>query len=187
MGSILIATDKDLEKLKGKFNPDAFQFGLISTDISIKEVTKKKDTNIFDLSPLIPPGEFMSNIVNNDISRFMENYLGFVTELRADVLAVLVVAAIEKDKDIVLVCSKMEYEDFLYLEALADIITSSFGIPVKSFKKSVKKGSIPRFKDDKSTKKALALAKEIVAYKKKSDKALGKNKDKKKGKKKSKK
>lgn len=187
MGSITFATDKDLKKLKGSFNPHAFTFCIVSQDLD-SQWQRKAPTNILDLSELLPPQEIMANVINNDIDRFMENYLGFINQFRADTLSVLIIAAIDKDEDIVLVCSDDEFVDLLYLPALIDITEKEFDIDIPKLKKVLKKEALPDYNEDypKRARKALDKARDITSRKAAYDKELAK-KDKKKDKKKKKK
>lgn len=187
MGSITFATDKDLKKLQGKYNPHAFTFCIVSQDIDSRW-DKKRATNVLDLSELLPPQEIMANVVNNDLDRFMENYLQFIGSFRADVLSVLIIAAIDKNEDLVLVCSDDEFVDLLYLPALIDIVEREFDIEIPKLKKVLKKESLPNYSEDypKRSRKALDKARDITSRKAAYDKEMNKKDKKKKGKKKKK-
>lgn len=182
MASISFATDKQLKKLKGGFNPNAFQFILVSSDLHMAKKKKGKETNIADASALMPPSEIVRQLVDGNLEKYQQHYLQFLLIERADMIAVIVKAALEKEMDIVLVCTNDEYEDFLYLELLSQFIEDEYKIDVHEFKKIIKSKAIPNYKDElkpKKIKKALEKANKVVAYKED-----GKSKKKKKKKKK---
>lgn len=169
MPSISIATDKQLKKLKGRFNPNAFQFILISSDVHMRQPDKKKQkTNIADASALMPPNEIISQLVNGNDDLYGQHYLQYLLSERADIIAVLIKVLIEKNVDLVLVCSNDEYKDFYYLALIADFIEAEYKLKVYDFKKFVKKGYVPSYRNmkkaDKILQKAVDKANHIVSY-----------------------
>lgn len=184
MASISFTTDKKLKKLKGKFNPHDFEFILVSDDVHSRKKSKKEETNISDASALKPPSEILSQIINNHIDTFVDHYTQFLDIERADIIAVIIEAAINKEMDVVLVCSDDEYTNYLYMEVIAQYIEATYAdVVVFEFHKKLKKDlsyDDGKYKlSEKRKKKLVEQANEIAAHTKRSNASYKKKKKKK--------
>lgn len=185
MSSISFTTDKKLKKLKGKFNPHDYEFVLVSDDVHSRKKSKKEETNISDASTLKPPSEILSQIINNHIDTFVDHYTQFLDIERADIIAVLIEAALNKKMDVVLVCSDDEYTNYLYMEVIAQYIEATYeGLIVFEFHKKLKKDlsyDEGKYKlSEKRRNKLIEQANEIAAHTKRSNASYKKKNKKKK-------
>lgn len=130
MTTFTMATEVDLKKKAGKFNPDDFNFVVASLEIKLKG--EERD-NIAFMPGIVPPSE-ISGLMDE---RYDEYYAKYLDEVLKYPIAVLLKAAIENDYDLVFVCSEAE-KAMKYLPLFMEFIDETFEIPTGQFKKLLK-------------------------------------------------
>jgi len=121
-----------MKKFLREYNPDDFQFLLISEDIT----TSGEHKNVMSIKALIPPINIASIYVNEGMTKeYKKKYLEFLKKDNIKALVTIIVnAAVIHNNNIVLLCSKSE-DEFGYLDMLCEFIEAEYKMKTYTFKK----------------------------------------------------
>lgn len=133
MGLIMkMDSKKFINKFLKEFNPEEFQFLLISENIT----TNNEHKNVMALPALIPPVNISSIYVNEGFSKeYKKKYLEYLKKENIKALVTIIVnAAVIQNLNVVLLCSKSESE-FKYLDMICEFIEAEYKMKTYSYKK----------------------------------------------------
>jgi len=145
MGCIIrIDSEKFIGDFLKNFDPNKFQFLLISKDITTKG-KKGKYSNVMAIKALIPPPHIASVFINDGMTKtYKKKYLEYLKKDDNNLLVSTIIKGAINNMNIVLLCSKSE-DEFGYLKLLCEFIEDIYNMKTYSYKKFKKE-------PDKATK-----------------------------------
>lgn len=134
MGCIIrMNSEKFISKFLKEFNPNEFQFVLISENIT----TAKRYKNVMPIQTLIPPPNVVTTFINEGMTKSYEKkYIEYLERPEINSLVTIIVKAALSGFNMILLCSKSE-DDFKYLKMLCDFIEKHYKIKTYTMKKFI--------------------------------------------------
>jgi hypothetical protein len=126
-------SEKFISKFLKEFNPNEFQFVLISENIT----TAKRYKNVMPIQTLIPPPNVVTTFINEGMTKSYEKkYIEYLERPEINSLVTIIVKAALSGFNMILLCSKSE-DDFKYLKMLCDFIEKHYKIKTYTMKKFI--------------------------------------------------
>lgn len=173
MAAIIKMNSKEfLDDFLDKFNYKKYNFILVSNDIT----TQKKYDNVYAIPSLIPPPNVMAELIREgDVDKYAKKYIKYLSQPKVEAfITVLVKLAVVENSNVIILCSKDEYE-YDYIELLSDYISTVYGAKVFSYKKYKKNPKKCDSSDGNKKKIVKVLRKKIANIDIESEDAVNKS------------
>jgi len=114
-----------------EFNPDDFQFILISENIT----TKRRYKNVMPIKALIPPPNVAQIFINDGMCKSYESkYFDYLKKKDVEALITIIAKSALSGMNLVLICSKSE-DDFKYLKIICQFIEEEYRLKTYTLKR----------------------------------------------------
>lgn len=149
MAKFLYMNSKEILKFIKKVNVDEYNFVLVSKDITNEKGLAK---NVISLPKLLPPPQSVAHVLDGKTKKFKKSYLNYLAMPKVDSLITVIAKMLAVENgNVVLVCSKVEDDEYQYLSTLADYIETLYDIKAQSYKEFKKDPDMNSVKNKKRT------------------------------------